>query len=279
MINLTEMIKHIKKETYTKKDLKKFQKKRLQKEKIGWTMTLASDWNEKISKNLRNAINWFEWDEVKGILGKKKKLCFDPVWNVAFPAATHSGRKIIINTYYVLAAAGQLFPEKSLRYNRDCALFTLAHEKNHEDMFGHYVRIKVDVWFNAGLVKKADMLLCISKKLLGKCERNLALWCEECRSDIMASRKMKEILGSDITNGYIAELMHDRERYEQNPFKDGVEHPSRHFRSELVIEGEWNEMVIDKIAKHFCLVTGKDMEEIQLELDIIKVVYREKNCF
>lgn len=218
---LTRKKKQIQEIMFTKEELNVFVDERKKaSNQNAWMMPLSDDWYEKTCFALQDAMDYFKSDEVAKILGKDNscELYFDLKYNPKWPMAESENGKIKMNAYYLLAAVGQLFPEKTLRYNRDCLLFTLAHEKNH----------------------KGTYLINPSK---------LARWCEECRSDILAVRDLKVVRGSEITNDYVAELMRDREKYEKDPFKEAHNHPSRRFRSEIVNTREWNEATIDEIAK------------------------------
>lgn len=251
-MDLKNLIKHILHMTFTEKDLKKFADKRKRVgENATWIMPLDNDWNERTREKLDIAREYFESEEVQKIMSGKSRLIFNLQKNPLFPAAEYSEGKTIVNAYYILAAVGQLFPEESLRYNRDCLLFTLAHEKNH-----------------------------IKTKLVGVSMGEFGHWCEECRSDIMASRNLKDLRGDDITcDYYIEKIMKGREKFTGHPDRHEENHPSRVFRTSIVKTGAWNEYTIDKIADEFCKCKGKRKTEIQKSISAVKSVYYQRNDF
>lgn len=249
MTRLARKKKHFREVTFTEEELKDFvaEREKACTQNV-WMMPLSDDWYEKTSSALQEARDYFKSDEVLKILGTDSpcKVYFDLKWNSKWPMAESENGKIKMNAYYLLAAVGQLFPEKTLRYNRDCLLFTLAHEKNHKGMF----------------------LINPSK---------LARWCEECRSDILAVHDLKVVRGNEITSDYVAELMRDREKYEKDPLKESHDHPSRRFRSEIVTTSGWSEDTIDEIAKRVYHYNGSRWSK--LNIAAVKKEYRAHGEF
>lgn len=186
-----------------------------------WVYPLPDDWKEKTLQNLDTALSFINGETVHGMLPPNTSLVLG-FGRIAPSAELYPG-KLIINPYYILAAAGTLLPDKDLKFNLDSLLLTIAHERNH--------------W-------KTHTSEIAKYNIMNQKNVQFARYCEEVRSDLLGIRDFKTLAG--VTDDYCKELMTTREGFDEEPSKDGEEHPSRTFRAELSTY-EWNRDTIKKI--------------------------------
>lgn len=206
----------------TEKMWKKFIRTRhYRKWRKKWCFPLQTEPENMTPEEFAMADAYMHGSEIASALPDGYDLRIDPE-DAAKPNGGRKGKHITLSGIYWIAAAGKLFPDKSLRYNRLHILFTLLHEKHHLDI-GKWDYCHKWYWPNAWFVRH----------------------CEECYWDMMAT---KDLMLLGVTREEIGDMMADRETFEKNAMHDGTTHPSRSFRSKIVAGQRWNKGVYEKIS-------------------------------
>lgn len=197
----------------------------------------------------------------------KKKGKFFPY------AERNTTGKILMNGYYILAAAGALTGD--IKVDHDVFLITLFHEIHHDIRIGifQYLGWYLRTWkcevrkLSFGKCKKAIQELNRNKKFIR--------YCEEIRSDVLAFRdlrlqyeKNKEI----FTTEYEEKLLKIREGFDADPTKDGATHPSRKYRSDCVRCQIWDDNMVYKTAM-YCGIENKEF------IKFVQNFYKDKKDF
>ena len=222
----TYWIKNMEEHMYTTEKMwKKFIRTRhYRKWRKKWCFPLQTEPENMTPEEFAMADAYMRGAEVASALPDGYDLRIDPE-DAAKPNGGRKGKHITLSGIYWIAAAGKLFPDKSLRYNRLHILFTLLHEKHHLDI-GKWDYCHKWYWPNAWFVRH----------------------CEECYCDMMAT---KDLMLLGVTREEIGDMMADRETFEKNAMHDGTTHPSRSFRSKIVAGQRWNKEAIQQVADHY----------------------------
>lgn len=209
----------------TEKMWKKFIRTRhYRKWRKKWCFPLQTEPENMTPEEFAMADAYMHGSEIASALPDGYDLRIDPE-DAAKPNGGRKGKHITLSGIYWIAAAGKLFPDKSLRYNRLHILFTLLHEKHHLDI-SKWDYCHKWYWPNAWFVRH----------------------CEECYCDMMAT---KDLMLLGVTREEIGDMMADRETFEKNAMHDGTTHPSRSFRSKIVAGQRWNKEAIQQVADHY----------------------------